>query len=526
MPSLHGAEELAGALGLVEAVLLLNVQDGDRDAGGIDERQGLPLAHAIDHATTRVVAGGQRRRQGPGRAVGQPPAVEDRHVVAAPRIPLERAQDPGRYHLDRHHLVERQGQLRKTGREVLRLVPQGTREHAIDQLPAHRGRPGPGLRQTTLLLLHDSSPLLNMKKPFPVSRKGFGISSDDPPLPTYLPETTRPPLRQQRHGSGAMERGRTGGFSMGTFRLLIGSPNYTARDLSCQRVSTRQRSSWKSAGSSVIRPSPPSASRRRMSRRSLTVQKTTTRPSRRESRMRRGPARRTCGWTENSLTRRCTARRPRSERETRNPSRMRSMAARACRRARGEKEETTRRSLNLVRATARATAHATASGAAGAPRAVLLRAGGSLISMFMPQRPRAYSRDSSRVGIRSPRKRDENHAHASRRRRSFNVIAATSPRPLVVRSTVPSWITTGTPSAVRWTSSSMALAPRRTASAKAASVFSGARAEAPRWAMRSGRRSGAAAGAAGAVRADGRAEPIRRPRLRSRPCRRASGRAR
>jgi hypothetical protein len=47
----------------------------------------------------------------------------------------------------------------------------------------------------------------------------------------------------------------------------------------------------------------------------------------------------------------------------------------------------------------------------------------------------------------------------------------------VVRSSVRSWITTGTPSTVVRTSNSTCVAPARTAAANAGSVFSGATAE-------------------------------------------------
>src|SRR2546425_9050848 len=97
------------------------------------------------------------------------------------------------------------------------------------------------------------------------------------------------------------------------------------------------------------------------------------------------------------------------------------MTARAWRRARAEKDETIKGSRKPVRATARHTARATARGS-DAPARRALPDGprprpGYLISMFRPQRPRAHSRASYSVGMRSPRKRDENLAPASRRLR-------------------------------------------------------------------------------------------------------------
>ena len=73
-------------------------------------------------------------------------------------------------------------------------------------------------------------------------------------------------------------------------------------------------------------------------------------------------------------------------------------------------------------------------------------------------------------------------APASASRISSMVRSATRPVRSVVRSSVSSWMTASCPSAVRWTSSSMASAPASTPSRNASIVFSGACAEAPRWA--------------------------------------------
>ena len=98
-------------------------------------------------------------------------------------------------------------------------------------------------------------------------------------------------------------------------------------------------------------------------------------------------------------------------------------------------------------------------------------------------RPRAISRTSARAGIRSPAKRGLNQAPASRRWSSANVFSVTFPLPVVVRSSVSSWITTTSLSRVRWTSNSILSLPAAIAAPKAARVFSGACPENPRWAV-------------------------------------------
>ena len=87
------------------------------------------------------------------------------------------------------------------------------------------------------------------------------------------------------------------------------------------------------------------------------------------------------------------------------------------------------------------------------------------------------SSTSDNNGTRRPAYAGANHDPASSRRISSTVRSPTCPVPSVVRSTVRSWITTGTPSAVVRTSNSMWVAPARTAAYSATSVFSGATAE-------------------------------------------------
>jgi hypothetical protein len=84
------------------------------------------------------------------------------------------------------------------------------------------------------------------------------------------------------------------------------------------------------------------------------------------------------------------------------------------------------------------------------------------------------SRTSSSNGTRVPAYAGENQEPASSARTSSTVRSQTCPLPSVVRSTVRSWITTGTPSAVVRTSNSTYVAPPRPAAARAGRVFSGA----------------------------------------------------
>ncbi len=98
---------------------------------------------------------------------------------------------------------------------------------------------------------------------------------------------------------------------------------------------------------------------------------------------------------------------------------------------------------------------------------------------------------SASVGIRMPVPRKGrvrprsvvNQRPASPARSSASVRARTGPVRLVVRSSVASCRTTAAPSRVSRTSSSNASAPCSSASSNAGSVFSGACADAPRWAM-------------------------------------------
>ena len=107
-------------------------------------------------------------------------------------------------------------------------------------------------------------------------------------------------------------------------------------------------------------------------------------------------------------------------------------------------------------------------------------AAGALISMFTSTRPSASASTSARVGTRSPRP-------ASSAASCATVNPSTGPRPSVVRSTVSSCITTGTPSALSATSSSMPSDPCAMAAANAARVFSGRSIEAPRCAATANR---------------------------------------
>src|SRR5262249_34022948 len=68
---------------------------------------------------------------------------------------------------------------------------------------------------------------------------------------------------------------------------------------------------------------------------------------------------------------------------------------------------------------------------------------------------------------------------------SATVRSLTGPLPVVVRSSVGSWMTTTSPSFERWTSNSMKSAPRASAFRKASRLFSGHSAAPPRWAASS-----------------------------------------
>jgi hypothetical protein len=149
-------------------------------------------------------------------------------------------------------------------------------------------------------------------------------------------------------------------------------------------------------------------------------------------------------------------------------SRMRSMAA-------SSKLITDSRPLS--RTACPRTAATTASAAARA-----------LISITIPVPSGNHASTSGRVGTVSPRSAYGNPESSGRVKvapasasRTWSIVrSATRPVRSVVRSRVSSWITASWPSAVRWTSSSIASAPTSTASRKASMVFSGALAAAPR----------------------------------------------
>src|SRR4029079_4089684 len=107
---------------------------------------------------------------------------------------------------------------------------------------------------------------------------------------------------------------------------------------------------------------------------------------------------------------------------------------------------------------------------------------GALTSIAAPNGARAsiQARKSGSSGTRSPRNDSSNHDPASRARSSSRVIADTGPWPFVVRSSEASWTRTRAPSLVARMSVSVYTPPSLTACSKAAYVFSGATAEAPR----------------------------------------------
>ena len=97
-----------------------------------------------------------------------------------------------------------------------------------------------------------------------------------------------------------------------------------------------------------------------------------------------------------------------------------------------------------------------------------------LSSTFTTIQPCRAEKTSLRVGILSP-------SPASRALSSPRVISPTRSEPSVVLSTVSSWITTSSPDAHRWTSSSVISAFSWTALMKDRSVFSGSWPAAPLW---------------------------------------------
>ena len=99
----------------------------------------------------------------------------------------------------------------------------------------------------------------------------------------------------------------------------------------------------------------------------------------------------------------------------------------------------------------------------------------SLMSTLTRTRPRARSSTSASVGIACP-------SPASRARAATADISRRAPDPEVVRLTSASWRISSAPSEVRRTSHSTTSAPWAIASSKAAGVFSGRSADAPRWA--------------------------------------------
>jgi hypothetical protein len=96
---------------------------------------------------------------------------------------------------------------------------------------------------------------------------------------------------------------------------------------------------------------------------------------------------------------------------------------------------------------------------------------------------------SSSMGTPSPRNSGANQPPASRNAISSHRFSRTGPDPIVVRSSVSSWMTTGTRSAVSATSISTMSAPASIAPSMAAMVFSGYRPLKPRWAITRGRRT-------------------------------------
>ncbi len=98
------------------------------------------------------------------------------------------------------------------------------------------------------------------------------------------------------------------------------------------------------------------------------------------------------------------------------------------------------------------------------------------MSSFEPKE----SKTSFKVGILSPRNEGLNLLPASSFFRSASVHFLTSPCPLVVLSKVWSWRTMTSPSALNFTSNSIAVAPWFRAVSNETKVFSGAYAHAPR----------------------------------------------
>jgi hypothetical protein len=114
-----------------------------------------------------------------------------------------------------------------------------------------------------------------------------------------------------------------------------------------------------------------------------------------------------------------------------------------------------------------------------------------LISMFSGTSGHASSSAAS-VGMRTPRPRTDGAVGGAERGPASSLASAAAdsagrPVPSVVRSTVSSWITTTTPSAVACTSSSRRSAPAARPAVNASSVFSGAVPAAPRCAKSRGR---------------------------------------
>ena len=101
-----------------------------------------------------------------------------------------------------------------------------------------------------------------------------------------------------------------------------------------------------------------------------------------------------------------------------------------------------------------------------------------LISICSTAHSRVAARASASVGMGSPCIRNSMI--------SDNVKSAMRPCAPVSRVSVESWKTTATPSRVTCTSSSIPSAPTASARSKARRVFSGASADAPRWAMQQG----------------------------------------
>ena len=115
---------------------------------------------------------------------------------------------------------------------------------------------------------------------------------------------------------------------------------------------------------------------------------------------------------------------------------------------------------------------------------------GPLISILIGSTSLTTSSSSSRVGRGVPAKTGENFPPKSYALSCSTVISWIFPWPLEVRAISSSWQTTKRPSRVRWMSVSIPSAFCSRARRNAGRVFSGAYAEAPRWAWMIGIKRG------------------------------------